>query len=78
MEIQPEYKTADRPKTFGVKWCQCPACGTMYGFEEDDGARLRVGKLRLVTMRAECAYCGNTIWWSASDRHIRKLTNRRK
>ena len=76
-EVQAEYKVKSETRQVGVKWCRCPQCQTVYGYEEDGGERLRVGKLKMVAMRAECGECGYTIWWYSSDRHMRKITKGR-
>jgi len=72
-ELRVEYVT--RINTV-VTWCRCPNCNTEYGYETDNGAFLRIGSIKVKSMHAECGKCGNPIWWYASDRHIRKISER--
>lgn len=69
-EVAVEYKTDKRA---GVTWNHCPRCNAIYGFEVEDGAFLRVGKLKVKSIHAECGECGNPIWWCSSDRHIKRI-----
>ena len=57
----------------GVTWRQCPKCGKDYGYETEGGKYLRVGGLKLMSMRAECGECGQVIWWYSSDRHLKRI-----
>jgi hypothetical protein len=69
---------AKQAEQFGVVWRRCPLCSMVYGYEENGGEYLRVGKLRLKYMRAVCGDCGNEFHWGSMDRHLRKITNRRR
>ena len=68
-EIKAQYQN-------GVKWCSCSQCGREYGFEVKGGKYLQVGKVRVISMHAECGECGEPIWWYSSDRHIQKISER--
>jgi ribosomal protein S27AE len=63
---------------FKKVWRRCPQCSMVFGEEIDGGAYLKIGKLKVQSMRSECGDCGYTIWWYASDRHMRKITEKRK
>ena len=77
-EIAAEYIVDTRGEQFGVEWVRCSQCSSVIGYEICGGAYLRVGKLKMKSMSAECGDCGHTIWWYSSDRHIKKITERRK
>jgi len=74
IEIVADYKVETKAKQVGVVWCRCPQCSMVYGFEIEGGEYLRVGKLKLVSLRAFCGDCGYTIWWYSSDRHMKRIT----
>jgi hypothetical protein len=65
-EVKAEYRFGSKVKPRGVEWQRCPECHLVYGFEERGGEYLRVGKLKMVDMRAECGDCGHPIWWSST------------
>jgi ribosomal protein S27AE len=77
-EIPARYRTKTEKKQVGVVWRECPQCSMEYGFEVNGGEYLQVGNVRIKYMRAICGDCGNVIHWGSMDRHLRKLTKRRK
>jgi hypothetical protein len=77
-EMRTEYRVKAGAKNTGVTWRYCPQCRREFGFESSDGRYLWVGKVKVISMRAECGDCGYELWWKSTDRYIRKLTNRRK
>jgi len=74
-EIMPDYRTEAKIKTVGVTWCRCPKCKAVFGYEVEGGAYLRVGRLKIRTMRSECGDCGYPIWWYSSDRLIKRIAH---
>lgn len=64
-EVTPEYKFGARSKPPGVEWKRCPVCKLVYGFEEEGGKYLRVGKLKVKHIQAACGECGLEINWSS-------------
>ena len=60
-EVTPDYKTEVIAKSAGVEWRRCPHCHMVYGFEENGGEYLRVGKLRVKYVQAVCGDCGHEI-----------------
>jgi hypothetical protein len=73
-EIEAVY--LDKPLHVGVKFQHCPQCQTKYGYEIEEGAYLRVGDLKVESLRALCP-CGYRLWWFSGDRHLRKIINRK-
>jgi hypothetical protein len=77
MEQTAEYQAGDR---VNHRAAQCPKCGITFGFEIEGGAFLRVGSLRIQKLMAECATprCGEQLYWTSADRHMRKILKGRK
>ena len=73
-ETVANYKVKTNAERTDKVWRRCPKCLTVYGYEIQGGAYLRVGNLRIQSTRSECNDCGYTIWWYSSDRHMRKIT----
>ena len=75
MEAIKEYVT---DSTIDRRAARCPGCGIPFGHEVEGGKFLRVGSLRVQKLAAICAMplCGHRIWWTAADRHLKKIEKR--
>ena len=78
VEVMTDYKANTKAKQVCVEWIRCPRCSMVYGYEIMGGAKLRVGKLKIKYVHAECGECGAEIWWTSGHRHMRKATERSK
>lgn len=64
----------------GFKPAKCPSCGIVFGHEVQGGKYLKLGSLKITKLSAECdmPLCGEPIWWTSSERHLKKITTRKK
>jgi uncharacterized protein with PIN domain len=75
-EILADYRVAGEIKQ-GVTWKRCPKCNMVFGYEIEGGRYLRVGKVKVKFIKAECGDCGRLFWWGSMDRHLKKITKNR-
>jgi len=77
-EVKAAYRFGTKTKPPGVEWCRCPVCHMVYGFEENGGEYLRVGKVKVKYIRAVCGDCGFEFHWGSTDRYMRRIKERSK
>ena len=58
----------------------CESCGIVIGHLVDGGKYLKLGSLKITKLSAECdmPLCGEPIWWTSSERHLRKIVKDKK
>jgi len=58
----------------------CPNCGIVFGHEVEGGKYLKLGSLKITKLEATCdmPLCGEPIWWTSSERHLRKIVDKKK
>ena len=77
-ETAAEYIAAIEQDFRPAARCSNKKCLAVFGYEIEKGAYLRIGILKVDKLSGLCALCGEPIWWTSSERHLRKIVKDKK
>jgi len=56
----------------------CRRCDVYHGTEINDGALLENGNMQIQKVIYICKRCGEELSWASSDRHLRRIIDKKK